>query len=390
MDYVMGAGGRRRIMERKRIRIFPEHLGPFPYIWLIWWGSSLLYLSINVSSFGNGLPGILLHLLFLYFYRQAYWHWGIRWWIDLLGQALIAIALSFLYHPGYLNMASYVAAFLGNLPSLRQMILTLGGFISLTFLPYLLIFSPSWEEFVGSGVLGGFVTMLTLPFFTRFLRRWIMMNHQLKEANQQMERLTRLAERERIARDLHDTLGHTLSMIILKSELSERLVRLDPDKAVHEISDVENAAREALKQVRELVSNMYTTSVEEEVHQGKELLAAAGISPSLPEGGSPRLPSLTNTILALCLRESITNVVKHSRADRCSIYWRESPERVDLIVEDDGIGMGNLNVKEKGRGILGMRERLELIGGTLRIHTKKGEGTKVIFSVPVKKGGSEG
>lgn len=201
-------------------------------------------------------------------------------------------------------------------------------------------------------------------------------NYRLRMANDEIERLAKVAERERIARDLHDLLGHTLSLIILKSELASKVADPDPQRARDEIRDVERIARDALAQVREAIGGYRRGGLLEELDSAKQMLLAASIDCSASVETIPLLPS-HEAIVSLALREAITNVVRHSGAKRCTIDIRRSGNELRVRISDDGRGSST----PEGLGLTGMRERLAAIGGALKRESH--DGTTLTIQVPL-------
>ncbi|MGH8184864.1 MAG: sensor histidine kinase, partial [Rhodanobacteraceae bacterium] len=200
----------------------------------------------------------------------------------------------------------------------------------------------------------------------------------LRLSMEEVRRLAASAERERIGRDLHDLLGHTLSMVALKSELAGRLIERDPRAARREMADVERVAREALSQVRSAVSGIRAAAMAAELASARLLLEAAGVQ--MEYWHDPQdLPGDVETCLALVLREAVTNIQRHARANRVEITVITGTERVVMRIRDDGRG----GVNARGNGLTGMRERVEARGGTLAIESPRGRGTSVEASLPL-------
>jgi two-component system sensor histidine kinase DesK len=200
----------------------------------------------------------------------------------------------------------------------------------------------------------------------------------LRRSEDEVMRLARLAERERIGRDLHDLLGHTLSVVALKSELARKLIDHDVDAARREIAEVERVARDSLQQVRTAVSGIRSTELLAEIGAATALLEAQGIVVKC-ETENVKLPHDRETALALSLREAATNVRRHAQAKGVTIRVRKEPAEVVVEVADDGRG-GRII---PGNGLSGMRERLSHVGGTLTLLPNKDGGTLLRASVPV-------
>jgi two-component system sensor histidine kinase DesK len=230
-----------------------------------------------------------------------------------------------------------------------------------------------WQSLVNVWIVGPIVAALIVTERIQRQRR-----ADLRLSQDEVRRLAASAERERIGRDLHDLLGHTLSMVALKSELAGRLIERDPRAARHEMADVARVARDALSQVRSAVSGIRAAAMAAELASARLLLEAAGVQ--MEYWHDPQvLPGNVETCLALVLREAVTNIQRHARANRVEITVITGTERVVMRVRDDGRG----GVNERGNGLTGMRERIEAIGGTLAIESPRGRGTRIEVSLPM-------
>ena len=203
----------------------------------------------------------------------------------------------------------------------------------------------------------------------------------LKLSQDEVRRLATLAERERIGRDLHDLLGHTLSMVALKSDLAGRLVERDPEAARSEIADVSRVARDALAQVRRAVSGIRAAGIAAELASAKLLLETDGVAFDyhLDEAfGENALPPGVESALAMTVREAATNIQRHARAGRAEVRFGVEGGEAVLRVVDDGRGGAIV----PGNGLTGMRERLEALRGRLRVESGK-DGTRIEARVPL-------
>lgn len=166
-------------------------------------------------------------------------------------------------------------------------------------------------------------------------------------------------DRERVARDVHDVLGHSLTVVSMKTELARRLVDADPERAKVELAEVEDLSRQALAEIRATVGGLRIARLADEVESARVALAGAGIHADLPSDLTVVDPRHRIT-LAWVLREAVTNVVRHSRADRCSV--QVDSDR--LSVSDDGRGIEG---RREGNGLRGLRERVQAAGGELSL-----------------------
>jgi two-component system sensor histidine kinase DesK len=188
----------------------------------------------------------------------------------------------------------------------------------------------------------------------------------LRMAHDEIARLATLAERDRIAADLHDLLGQSLSVIALKADLAAKLIDRDPARAAGEVSEVARVSRQALAEVRQAVQRFRTATFADELSRAVSVLMTAGIEVQADPAAAGRLavdalsPEAEHA-LALALREAATNVVRHARARHCAVTLTGDGATVRLVVQDDGVG-GDLTA---GNGLGGMKRRVEQAGGTL-------------------------
>jgi len=202
----------------------------------------------------------------------------------------------------------------------------------------------------------------------------------LKLSHDEVRRLAALAERERIGRDLHDLLGHTLSLVALKSELAARLVDSDAGAARRELIEVGRVAREALVQVRSAVTGIRIAGLAAELASARLLLESDGIA--FDYALAPvALPQEVEQVLAMALREAVTNIQRHARASSARVELKAEGTDVVLCIRDDGRG----GAMSPGNGLCGMRERIEALGGCLRVESAPGRGACVEARVPLPK-----
>jgi two-component system sensor histidine kinase DesK len=204
------------------------------------------------------------------------------------------------------------------------------------------------------------------------------MNRKLRKANEEIEHLAKVAERERIARDLHDVLGHTLSVITLKSELAGKLIDRDPQRAGKEIREVEEISRQALSDVRDAIRGYRSKGLVAELAQAKSTLETAGVAVRCDASTTVKIPAVQEGVLTMAVREAVTNVVRHAQAHTCTLRLEQQNGSCRLEIEDDGRG----GFQNEGNGLRGMRERVEMLGGTLTRDTRAG--TRIAITVPLK------
>lgn len=200
----------------------------------------------------------------------------------------------------------------------------------------------------------------------------------LRMSQDEIRRLAATGERERIGRDLHDLLGHTLSLITMKLELSRKLLDRDIDAARRELAECERVARKALAEVRSAVTGIRASGLAAELASAKLLLQGSGMTFDY-ELAATDLPDTTEAELALVLREAVTNIHRHAGASHASADVRSDGSIVALTVEDNGRG----GIDRNGNGLNGMRERIAALGGTLEIDSPSKQGTRLRVAVPV-------
>ena len=193
---------------------------------------------------------------------------------------------------------------------------------------------------------------------TAFLRQLTTVA-ELRSAREELARMAVNEERLRFARDLHDLLGHSLSLITLKSELAGRLLPEEPERAKTEVQDIEEVARQALREVREAVAGYRSPRLDEELAGAAEMLAAAGIDFEL-ENRAGLLPGQVDGLLAWTVREGITNVIRHSEAQSCHIQLEREDGMVRATITDDG--RGETHREAPGNGLSGLTERVATFG----------------------------
>ena len=197
---------------------------------------------------------------------------------------------------------------------------------------------------------------------------------ELRISNARIEHLATLAERERIARDLHDLLGHTLTAIIVRAQL----VAADPARATEEAAEIERTARAALGEIRDAVTGWRSASLETELEAARAALTSLGVDVVVRRDPDLVIVGSTEHELALALREAVTNVARHANAKTCHIGIEARDGELRLVIADDGVG----SRAPEGNGLMGMRERIAALGGLVR--RTGSAGTTVTIAVPLR------
>ena len=329
--------------------------------------------------FGHGSGGFALTLLsvvvFLPLYFAFYRVGRTGQLLCMLGTAALGYAL-LPYNPfanTYLIYAAAMAAFLGQALWRRV------GWVAAMMALFLL--ETRW---LGIPLFGFALTLiLSVAVFVgnHFQAESGRRQAELKLSHEEVRRLAAMAERERIGRDLHDLLGHTLSMVALKSELAGKLLAHDPAAARREIDEVARVAREALGQVRSAVSGIRSSGLAAELAAARLLLECDGVKFRY-ERAELALAPAQEAALALTLREAITNIQRHAGARSAAASLSADAGEAVLRVSDDGRG-GDL---QPGNGLTGMRERIESLGGRMQVSGRQGGGVALEARLPLSAG----
>ncbi|EPY07035.1 integral membrane sensor signal transduction histidine kinase [Paenibacillus alvei TS-15] len=375
-------------------RLFPEKEGAEPYISLVNLCVPIFFLLRETPT--KLLVGftLLLFLVIAFWLQYRHEKQALLW---LAVQAVIILVFVLFYHPMYAYMVFMIAQMIS-----RQKTSIILGTAAVMAVGIVIGLSQRldtvtvWSS-LHTLLLPPLFGVLVMPFIMRAAGQYKQMAERLQAATSQLERMAQQEERQRIARELHDTLGHTLSLITLKSEVTEKLITRNPERAIAEAREIQETSRAALKQMRQLVTEMKIVKLAEEYEHGRQLCAAAGIELEFQErseGISPsaaapsivnRLPlsALQETILAMCFRETLTNVVRHSRAKHCSVRVEVEEAMVRLEISDDGIGIDEHQLKQSsGTGMAGLKQRLQLVDGTLAIESGTHKGTALSLVIP--------
>ncbi|CDQ38146.1 MULTISPECIES: sensor histidine kinase [Virgibacillus] len=368
--------------------IFPKNTGLSAFAWVVF---CLLpfYFIVRSSNFIEIAIGIALIVLFFTTYRLAFIKKG--WTVYFSVSIQIAISIGMTLYFGYVYFSLFLAFFIGNMDNKKgfitlyviHLVTTLSA-VSFGFYMHGQLFLPQLP-FIAITVFG----VILLPF-TRYNRnKQDKLEHQLEDANKKIAQLMVIKERQRIARDLHDTLGQKLSLIGLKSDLAGKLVHIDPESARNELGDINQTARTALKEVRDMVSEMKNVKLKEEIIHAKQMIDAAQMQLYTDiDEDFIKAPVLLENVLSMCLREAVTNVVKHSYATECFISIQQTASDWVMEVKDNGIGNSNLLQQNEGNGLRGIKERLEFVNGRMKITGS--EGTQITIRIPTVIKQSEG
>ncbi|TQV74747.1 sensor histidine kinase [Aliikangiella marina] len=337
------------------------------YVWLVYLAIFFVSLyNFQRSNYGTELA-IVGTLAFLYFYFHAYWanSQTVAW--DILAIAAIGSVLGYIT-PGASVFFVFAGAFCCRLGKAKKAVFALAIMaVWVVFLSWLFDLSAFFYiPAIGFMWMIGGINIYQFEMDKK--------KKELKLSREEIRTLAKTAERERIARDLHDLIGHTFSVITLKAELAGKLINKDNQKAKDEIKELENISRDALKQVREVVTGYRTSDLNTELAHAKYVLESNDIQfqYSLDEF---ELDDATNKELAIVLKELVTNVLKHSGADKVSAEIYQQSGDLVMIVRDNGKGLHqefDSKHATKGFGLTGIQERVAKLSGVFSVSSDSG------------------
>lgn len=342
----------------------------FNLIWAVWAFGDLMF---NGSLPAGWWPVTLASFAaFLLLYVGA----NFRPLREILFYALALAALGALVmpinHSGGTCYAIFACAYLAFAGTTRRSAQLMALVVLCWGLEALLLGWP-WQIIIWMGMICGGVGAGNLSMWINFRK-----NAELRLSHDEVRKLAATAERERIGRDLHDLLGHTLSLVAVKSELAGKLLDRDPQGARREIAEVERVAREALSQVRTAVTGIRAAALVSELASARLLLESSGVHFDY-HGECSGLPTGIEACLGLTLREAVTNIQRHANASRAEVMVAHERNQAILRVRDDGRG----GIGAHGNGLTGMRERVEALGGRLAIRSERGRGTELDIALPL-------
>ena len=343
----------------------PASHGKAPYLWAL----SLLFL---LWKYVGGPPGplelaalMLTVLVFLPMYFASFWPAPGRLPLLIVLTCLLGVLWAphnFTANTFFIFAAAMCAGFVPQRRAYLALacVLALSLAVGATLGKYSLAFMlPALAVGVPVGV---------ASIMDASLRR---SREQLLRKQEEVQHMATIAERERISRDLHDLLGHTLSLITLKAELAGKMAGRDLAACKQEIADIEHCARNALAEVRSAVTGYRLTGLQHELDTARATLGAAGIVLAT-QIETITLPAAAENVMALALREAVTNIVRHAGASRCDVTLTLEGGTILFRIADDGTLAEGSPPLRHGNGLLGMQERVGGIGGRLAMQVDHG------------------
>lgn len=365
--------------------LFPKRFGFMPYFWVF----ALLLTTTEMFIYHGNIRWfeLLLALVFIICYRNGF---VINPFIksELLIQILIGAYFCVIYPNGGFTFFIYTAWEIGSLPLKQKqffnyyyLYLTISISCLLGYIILNIHSVPSSEDIFS--LLIALTFDIGSPLAARSVSNAYHRSYQARQNNKRLESIIKQNERDRIAKDLHDNIGQSFSIITLKSELADKLIDIDPQKAHQQLKDIAQTSRNDLNLVRKIVSDLNEKTIASAMIEENENLQLAQIRQiSINEEISSTWPKNIQHMLAAIIKESSTNVIRYSQANTLKFTFEEDRTDFLLEIEDDGIGLKRENIDHASFGISGMRSRLNSINGEIELISNHGLTIKI--SVPKK------
>ena len=373
------------------MRLFPKEFRLMGWIYLIELVVPLIF-SFTAPAVEQRVAGVAGTVVFAVLYLLSFR--VKRPWIVACLEVAIVAAVEILVNPGFAWLIIYPTALLTVRYDLKRMawyLVAIDAVAAAAAFAWQIVTHTASGVFLSQeapSLMSAVVVSSAVAVGSMWQRRLMAAKAALLQANQRIEQLTMSAERERISRDLHDVIGHDLSLIALKAQLIERLIEREPDAARKEAREAGKAARESLARVRQYIAGMRQPDLEAEFQAAQHILQAAGISCDAAADVGRAPAQGASAALAMCLRESVTNLVRHSGAKRASIRLRATEGAWQLTVADDGRGM--VAGIGDGRGVAGMLARMAAVEGQAAIWSRgewvRGAPPEALGALPFRRG----
>lgn len=346
--------------EQKTRRHRSKTLASKPWFYLIYLAFYFVPWLFKSPSQTDVIAIIVATIVFLPVYFHDSWNLGAKHLPHITGISLIGFAISpFFGNHGVFHI--YACARAGSVRPERSAWITT-AVLTIAFLTFSLLTQQTWWDIIFTPFIGFLVAAGTITTSEQIEEQEI-----LRRSNEYDQQMAALAERERIAQDLHDLLGQTLTMVTLKSEVALKLLHRDIDRAEQEITEIRDASRDALKNVRAAVSDMNHTNVDAELQRAQKILAAANVQFDV-SGSTPKLDPKASHVLGLAIREAVTNIVRHAQATEAGLKFDIVNQQIIVTVQDNGVAK---SITE-GSGLQGVRQRLKALGGSAEITGNSG------------------
>ena len=352
-----------------------------PYVWLIYLPMFFVPVFFYFHSTWQFVATGLICIVFLALYFHYYWvSLEAKLW-HLVGIVVLGVIAAYLT-PTASTLFIYAAAMCHSLKSIKLAYQVLTGII-VTIVLISLLFDYG-VYFYLPALIFSVLTGVTSIYQQALNEK----KQELILSQKEAQRLAKVAERERIARDLHDLIGHTFSVITLKADLAGRILDKELAKAKQEIKQIEDISRAALSQVREVVSGYRSSDLLSELANAKNVFASLSIQFDyhLFDLTETQLEAdmQANKELAIVLRELVTNIIKHAKATKVNVQVKKQGQGLVLLVQDDGQGMPEMQSANLGFGLKGIQERINKLHGWVKLDAEsKQVGTLSEIYVPL-------
>ena len=350
-------------LHRKLLPNDPE-IGFMPYIWLCYLLMYSFQFFFRVFSIQQYIYSAIGIVLFLIFYFRAFWVSDKQLIYYIAGISLIGFILGLQKMPGAGVFTIYAAAMTAQFSHLKISFTTLGVILGLNT-ALSVAFGISYYIYLPALFFASIIGVSNI-----FMSDAAHKNKQIKASQEEIKKIATSAERERIARDLHDLIGHTFSVINIKSQLAQKLIKQDSIKAAQEIKEIEKISRTSLSQVREVVSDYRKRDLATELSQARILLDSLDmhVTEHIIPIEQLGLSNDQNTALAYIVRELTTNIMRHSQATTCDIKLEADHQYTVLTISDNG----QAKEYKAGSGLNGIHERAEQLGGQVEFVSEQG------------------
>ncbi|WP_421016499.1 sensor histidine kinase [Furfurilactobacillus cerevisiae] len=373
----------------RRYILFPSRFGFYPYFWLIF-----LSYPIAIGFAETGIRRVLtLFFLAIFFlcYRNSYEITKLLPW-SIAGQLIVCVYMMLVEN--YMALFIFIAWVVGSLPftkRVRWRYLTAyyGTFTAsvIAAVTKLVAVTPHFQLTDRLDLLVLLAFAYGSPIAAMSVMRTADKSRAIQQTNERLENVIRQNERNRIAQDLHDTLGQSFSMITIKTELARKLLKVAPEKVDEQLNDVENASRDNLQLVRSIVNDLRQLNIAEVIiNQNRNLQDANVTLLTINESISNTWPRQIQITLGAVIQEAITNIIRHAHADHCWLTFGQQANLLTISIRDNGKGIHK--PRENSSGISGMAKRMETINGTLDVASSS-EGTTLTISCPKPKTNKE-
>lgn len=372
-------GGRPAVGRSWRERLFIDGVSAFwVLLWMVWLLEPLLA-AFRMRDQPRGMVGLIATAVFAVGYVAHFLRFGPRPFTNIdgrgragaiAGQAgLAALAAVCCWALGEQALATLIFTAIAGMWTWPPRVSFVQAVVFVLGTGWAMWHLPGWVPQLGTlaGMSFGLIASGLGVLASRRRR-------ELQAARADNARLMITEERTRFSRDLHDIVGHSLTVIAIKAELAERLAMTDPQRAAAEMAAVGQLSRSALDDVQQAVEGYRTLSLTAELVHAREVLTDAGIQAQIP-GATDDVPSDLRELFAWTIREATTNVVRHARARTCVIELGPS----GVVVTDDGIGATRTDA---GRGLRGLRERAAAAGAVLSLTAVSPHGLRLAVAVP--------